>query len=143
MIDYQKIFLAFLHENKIPSNETFLMGISGGVDSMSLLHLSQTCGLNVIAAHVNYQLRKMESELDEKLVIEYCHANNIELFTKRVDISKNVQVEAREIRYTFFHQIANQKKCNYIMTAHHQNDDQLSLDLECALAKNNYWTMQN
>ena len=94
MIDYQKIFLAFLHENKIPSNETFLMGISGGVDSMSLLHLSQTCGLNVIAAHVNYQLRKKESDLDEKLVIEYCHANNIELFTKRVDISKNVQVEA-------------------------------------------------
>ena len=60
MIDYQKIFLVFLHENKIPSNETFLMGVSGGVDSMSLLHLSQTCGLNVIAAHVNYQLRKNE-----------------------------------------------------------------------------------
>ena len=127
MIDYQKIFLAFLHENNIPINETFLMGISGGVDSMSLLHLSQTCGLNVIAAHVNYQLRKKESDLDEKLVIEYCHANNIELFTKRVDISKNVQVEAREIRYTFFHQIANQKKCNYIMTAHHQNDDHETL----------------
>ena len=45
MIDYQKIFLAFLHENKIPSNETFLMGISGGVDSMSLLHISQTINL--------------------------------------------------------------------------------------------------
>ena len=35
--------------------------------------------------------------------------NNIELFTKRVDISKNIQVEAREVRYTFFHQIAYQK----------------------------------
>ena len=46
---------------------------------------------------------------------------------KRVDISKNVQVEAREIRYTYFHQIANQKKCNYIMTAHHQNDDHETL----------------
>ena len=123
MIDYQKTFLAFLHENNIPCSETFLIGVSGGVDSMSLLHLSQTCGLKVIAAHVNYQLREKESDLDEELVFDYCNTNNIELFTKRVDISKNIQVEAREVRYTFFHQIAYQKKCNYIITAHHQNDD--------------------
>ena len=37
---------------------------------MSLLHLSQTCGLKVIAAHVNYQLRKKERDLDEKLVLD-------------------------------------------------------------------------
>ena len=123
MIDYQNTLLAFLQENEIASSETFLMGISGGVDSMSLLHLFQTCGLKVIAAHVNYQLRKEESDLDEKLVLDYCHANHIELFTKRVEINKNVQVEAREIRYTYFHQLANQKNCNYIVTAHHQNDD--------------------
>ena len=158
MIDYQNTLLAFLQENEIAGSEP-LMGISGGVDSMSLLHLFQTCGLKVTAAHVNYQLRKEESDLDEKLVLDYCHVNNIELFTKRVEINKNVQVEAREIRYTFFHQLANQKIRNYIVTAHHQNDDHetfllhlirgsgmkglkgipkkdpLSLDLECALAK--------
>mgnify|MGYP003335776383 CR=1 FL=1 len=90
---------------------------------MSLIHLAKSCGFKIIAAHLNYQLRDNESDLDEKLVHDFCKKNEIKLFTKKVDIDKNIQLEAREARYEFFDEIANKNKCNYIITAHHQNDD--------------------
>ena len=105
----------------------FLVAVSGGADSMVLLHLMNKSGLPVSAAHVNYKLRDDESDRDQQLVEAYCKQNEITLHLlnagkKMKEKSGNVQQHARSIRYDFFQSL--QKKYNYthLLTAHHADD---------------------
>ena len=61
-------FKNFFEVNKISKNARFLIGVSGGLDSMVVLDLAIKCGLNPAVAHVNYQLRKEESDNDAERV---------------------------------------------------------------------------
>ena len=56
-----KEFLAFFKQHKIKINSKFLIGVSGGSDSMALLDIGLKAGLNISVAHVNYQLRILAS----------------------------------------------------------------------------------
>lgn len=108
-----------------------LLAVSGGVDSMVLLHLFKSLKLNFVVAHCNFQLRECESDLDEELVKKYCTDNNIIFYIKRFNtleyaaLSKvSIQMAARELRYNWFEELCNENQLNYIITAHHL-DDQL------------------
>ena len=126
MIDYKKTYLNFFSANNIAQESSFLLAVSGGIDSMSLLHLAISCNQRVQVAHVNYQLRGNDSDLDEKLVANYCKQKGVTAHIKKTTISSdnNIQLEARKIRYAFFKEVVKKEKLDYIITAHHQNDDQ-------------------
>ena len=53
MIDFKKTYLNFFSANNIAQESSFLLAVSGGIDSMSLLHLDNSCNQRVQVAHVN------------------------------------------------------------------------------------------
>jgi len=110
------------------SPKKFLLAVSGGADSMVLSHLFQISGFNFQIAHVNYHFRGEDSNLDQNLVEKFCSENQIKFHLK--DISdedkskmKSLQNWAREIRYDFFFKILEEENLDYIVTAHHLNDE--------------------
>ncbi len=110
------------------STKKFLLAVSGGADSMVLTSLFKICNLKFEIAHVNYHFRGEDSNLDQKLVENFCSENNIKFHLK--DISdeeklkmKSLQNWAREIRYEFFFKILKEENLDFIVTAHHLNDE--------------------
>ena len=117
-------------QNLLPSQEqkSFLCAVSGGADSMVLLHLMCSLGYDVQVAHVNYKLRGEASDLDQKVVEDFCMLNGIifHLYTVSTIDNKpenSIQIWARELRYRFFFEILATEKLEGIMTAHHLNDE--------------------
>lgn len=110
-------------------NGKTLLAVSGGVDSMVLLHLYFALKLDFAVAHCNFQLRGTESDLDEKLVADFCIKNNIPFFVERFDTMQivearklSIQIAARELRYNWFKQICIDHNYQFIATAHHLDD---------------------
>lgn len=115
--------LPFLPKSKL------LLAISGGIDSMVLLHLCKASNFEIAVAHCNFQLRGEESNEDERFVTEQCKKLNIFLFLTHFDTDdyadkqkQSIQVAARNLRYDFFHSILIGNGYDYILTAHHLND---------------------
>lgn len=110
-----------------------LAAVSGGLDSMCLLHLLSTWGrernLAVTAAHFNHQLRGT-ADRDEAFVREWCAEHDIPFVSGRGDVRKaaaeqglTMEEAARELRYAF---LAEQKRllgCTWVLTAHHADDN--------------------
>lgn len=114
----------FLHGKKI------LLATSGGKDSMVMLHLFQQLDYKIGIAHCNFQLREMESFGDQNFVQEYASANNIPVFITQFDTKAfsedykiSTQVAARELRYNWFYELLETEKYDYILTAHHADDN--------------------
>lgn len=110
------------------STKKFLLAVSGGADSMVLTSLFKICNLKFEIAHVNYHFRGEDSNLDQKLAENFCFENKIKFHLK--DISeeeklkmKSLQNWAREIRYNFFFKILKEENLDFIVTAHHLNDE--------------------
>ncbi len=113
-----------------PENHSYLLAVSGGVDSMVLAHLFnelRDSDYEFHIAHINYHLRGEDSNLDQKLVSDFCLKNNIkfhlyEVSEKDQQPENSIQLWARELRYTFFRQIQQQENLDFLVTAHHLND---------------------
>jgi len=111
------------------SNKKLLLAVSGGIDSMVLLDLMVKNQMNIAVAHCNFSLRGAESDFDQEFVSDYCKKNRISLYTKQFDTKKyaeankkSIQVAARELRYSWFFELKNKYKFDYITTAHHLDD---------------------
>jgi tRNA(Ile)-lysidine synthase len=109
--------------------DRLLLACSGGVDSMVLLHLLVQSKANVVVAHCNFQLRGAESERDENFVSTICKASGIECLTQSFDTAAyaatnkiSIQLAARQLRYQWFEQLLAAGKANWLLTAHHQDD---------------------
>lgn len=116
-------FLLQLPKNA--SEKHFLLAVSSGIDSMVLLDLFLQAGLNFQVAHVNYRLREESSDLDEKTVCEVCSRNGIPFYLHTAADKPekgSVQLWARELRYQFFRGLLNTENLDYLVTAHHLND---------------------
>lgn len=107
-----------------------LLAISGGLDSVVLTHLCHQSKLKVSLAHCNFNLRAAESDADEEFVLEladdldmdvYIESFDTEAYAKEHHIS--IQMAARELRYTWFFELAEQLDFDYILTAHHADDN--------------------
>ena len=100
----------------------FLIGVSGGPDSMYLLwHLKD---LDVIVAHVNYH-KRIDSDNDQKIVEEFCKTYNIPFEVLEITSHNkkgNFQAIARQERYDFYKKIYQKYNCNYLLLAHHKDD---------------------
>ncbi len=123
-------FKQYIQEEALfePHNQ-LLVTVSGGVDSMVLLHLLVETGAQIQVAHANFNLRGAESEADEELVTRFCTERNIQLHSKKFDTHKymlssglGLQEAARNLRYSWFNQLLQENKLDFILTAHHAND---------------------
>ena len=111
----------------LKSGDAIVVGVSGGPDSMTLLHvlksLKKELDIRIICAHVNHNQRK-ESDEEEAYVREYCRKNDI-LF-ECIKIEKwgddNFENEARSVRYKFFEELVENFNAKFLMTAHHADD---------------------
>lgn len=121
-------------EFNVSKTSRLLVACSGGMDSMVLSHILLDLGYSIQLAHVNYNLRGEDSILDKKLVEDFALQHNIKLYVHNVylddalqDQAKNLQAEARRIRYDFFENVAAEKQIDFIITAHHLDDQLESL----------------
>src|SRR5882757_8319502 len=91
MLDKFRTFIAAngLFEPK----DRILVAVSGGVDSMVMVHLFIEGGFDFAVAHCNFQLRGKDSEEDEAFVADYCHKRRIPFFTEKFS-PKNYAEEA-------------------------------------------------
>lgn len=108
-------------------NQKYLLAVSGGADSMTLAHIFKDLHLNFEIAHINYKLRGEDSELDKSVVENFCKNFNInfnlyEISSKDQKPKSSIQVWARELRYKYFQTLQKKKKIDFIVTAHHLND---------------------
>ena len=105
-------------------SKIIVVGVSGGADSMALLHLLKSNNYNVICAHVNHGLRK-ESAEEYEFVKKYCFDNNIAFEGMRIEgytNNKFTENEARKKRYDFFERVLRKYDSKYLLTAHHGDD---------------------
>jgi tRNA(Ile)-lysidine synthase len=116
--------------NLCKTNDKILLAVSGGIDSMVMLHLFKQAGFSIGVAHCNFQLRGNASDDDELFVGRYCDAHNIPFYTRRFNTAeiagqegKSVQLVARELRYAFFYELIDKYSFDAIATAHHLTDN--------------------
>jgi tRNA(Ile)-lysidine synthase len=115
--------------NLFQKDQTILLAVSGGIDSMVLCDLFQKSEYKFAIAHCNFHLRGEESNRDEQFVRQYAQANNITIHVKDFDTykymqvkGKSLQMSARELRYDWFETLLEQNNYSFIATAHHSDD---------------------
>lgn len=125
MLQHFKNFIASLQ----PQSK-FGVAVSGGIDSIVLCELCAQAGVSFFLVHCNFKLRGAESERDEQFVRLLAERYNVSVLVKGFDTEKyaaekkiSIQVAARELRYTWFAQLNEENENNYILLAHHANDN--------------------
>jgi tRNA(Ile)-lysidine synthase len=113
-----------------PPEARYLVGVSGGRDSVVLLHWLVKLGYEkLIVCHLNHQLRGRSSLADarfvEKIAIKYHAEFELESANVRAVATKrkiSIETTAREARYKFFAETARRRKCKTIFLGHHADD---------------------
>lgn len=118
--------------NLIEENDKVVIGVSGGPDSICLLHLlysiKKELGFEIVVAHINHQIRKV-ADSETEYVKDFCKNLGIECFVKKENITelakkqkKGTEEAGRQVRYDFFEDVAQKTNSNKIATAHNSND---------------------
>ena len=151
---YIKVIRTIQKYGLINPGDKLVVGVSGGPDSMCLLEIltkikQQSCQrgrvflatekscqndtsplatFEFVVAHVNHMIRK-EAKEDEDFVKNYCMKNNIQFYTKSIDVQKiantnkiSAEEAGRNARYQFFDEVLQEVKGNKIAIAHNKND---------------------
>ncbi|WP_369995462.1 tRNA lysidine(34) synthetase TilS [Winogradskyella sp.] len=119
-------------EKRFPflKNSRLVIAISGGIDSVVLAHLCHKLNFDFALAHCNFNLRGKESDEDEAFVLDLGEQLDVEVFVQNFDTEAyaeenkcSIQMAARELRYDWFSELAQQLNFDYILTAHHADDN--------------------
>ncbi|MEM9836746.1 MAG: tRNA lysidine(34) synthetase TilS [Bacteroidota bacterium] len=134
-------------ETLFTPQDHLLVAISGGIDSVCLAHLLWSAGYQVALAHINHQLRGEESNGDQAFVERLAKAWKVELRLTQVQAStsfstppkderqgntpmesaspqkSSIQLTARTLRYAFFDELLAEGTYDYVLTAHHLEDN--------------------
>lgn len=122
---------AFMHKNGFypKDNQTHLLSVSGGLDSVCMTHLYAEAGLSFAIAHCNFHLRADESDSDAAFVEALAAELNVPFHRADFDTKKaaaapgtSTQMAARNLRYAFFEKIREKEGYAHIATAHHRDD---------------------
>jgi tRNA(Ile)-lysidine synthase len=108
----------------------YLIGVSGGRDSVALLHWLVECGYNkLIVCHLNHQLRGRSSRVDAIFVKKLAAKYDVDLALGATDVralaartKQSIETAARDARYRFFAQVAKRRRCRTIFLGHHADD---------------------
>nr|WP_321521196.1 tRNA lysidine(34) synthetase TilS [uncultured Macellibacteroides sp.] len=120
----------YIDQNQLlTKKELVIVGISGGADSVALLHMLVSMGYQCIAAHCNFKLRGEESDRDELFTDNYTQILQVPLRTivfetKQYALNNHLSIEmaARELRYAWFEELRKEYNAQAIAVAHHRDD---------------------
>ena len=111
------------------TTDKILLAVSGGLDSMVMLHLFVEAGYRIAVAHCNFQLRGKQSEDDETFVADTCRQLKVRCFARRFNTDQHasargisIQMAARELRYAYFEELVKDHAFGHVATAHHFSD---------------------
>ena len=115
---------------RFPPAGRYLVGFSGGRDSVALLHLLREGGYTkLIACHLNHQLRGSASDADARFVKKFADKYDVDLEMGSADVRPlaerekiSIEAAAREARYNFFARVAKGRKVHTIFLGHHADD---------------------
>ncbi|WP_176222130.1 tRNA lysidine(34) synthetase TilS [Tuberibacillus sp. Marseille-P3662] len=125
---------AFIKKHRLlAKNSTVVVGVSGGPDSLALLHylhVNQSLWhINIVAVSVDHMLRGEASRQDVNFVAKFCDQHDILFEGRCIDVNAykqehhlNTQEAARECRYHFFHEMMIKYNGDYLALAHHGDD---------------------
>ena len=123
-------FKSYIKEHQLATTDNrILLTVSGGVDSMVMMHLFVEAGYKVGVAHCNFCLRGEESDEDEVLVAEAAERLGVPHYNRRFDTKgemaltgESVQMAARRLRYGWFDELCTDEGYDTIAVAHHADD---------------------
>ena len=123
-------FIGFIKKHALfEPDDTILLGVSGGVDSMVMASLFHKAGFPFAIAHCNFQLRGEKADRDERLTAEAAASFQVPYHFRRFDTTRyaqqnkiSIEMAARTLRYDFFDETAEINRYSYIATAHHKGD---------------------
>lgn len=124
-------FENFISKNNLfNKQQSLLLALSGGADSVCLFHLLHQGRFNFSVAHCNFQLRGSESDADELFVTALAEAHNVKIHIKKFDTAElssihkiGIQELARDLRYNWFKELMVIHDYDCLLTAHHQTDN--------------------
>lgn len=130
----QKVINTIEKYKMISNNDKVIVGVSGGPDSLALLHILKSIqnkyNFRLYAAHVNHNLREEESKKDELFVKKTCNEWGIPLYIENANIYKiskerklTLEETGREVRYNYFNEIMKKIDAQRIAVAHNANDN--------------------
>ena len=113
-----------------PPARRYLIGVSGGRDSVALLHWLLSCGYRkLIVCHLDHQLRGRSSTADAAFVQRLSAASGLDFEKQRSDVravaaeqKQSIETAARNIRSSFFAEVARRRRCRTIFLGHHADD---------------------
>ena len=118
----------------IETGDKLVLGVSGGPDSITMLDIllkikqEKQIAFDMVVAHVNHMIREEANE-DEEFVKKYCMKNNIQFFSKSIDVQKiantnkiSTEEAGRDVRYAFFDEVLEKMHGTKIAIAHNKND---------------------
>jgi tRNA(Ile)-lysidine synthetase, N-terminal domain/tRNA(Ile)-lysidine synthetase, C-terminal domain len=127
----QQKVLSYIEKHQLLSpEEAVIIGVSGGTDSVVLLHILISLGYKCEVAHCNFHLRMEESMYDEKFVRKLAqtydiplHTIDFDTITYAKDHGISIEMAARELRYDWFEKIMTNQKAQATAVAHHADDN--------------------
>ena len=126
--------MSFLKKKQVElENKIIVVGVSGGPDSMALLHFlyeqQKGASFQLVAVCLDHMFRKEQSYEEALFVLDFCKQRNIVCEIKRVNVPQYIQqhhvstqVGARECRYQFYEEVMNKYNADYLALAHHGDD---------------------
>ena len=130
---FEKTLSTIKKYNLIEKGDKIVLGLSGGPDSVCLLHilnrLREVLDIEVYAAHLNHQIRGLEAQQDALYVSQLCESLGVTFFVKSINVPQyckdnklSLEEGARKLRYEMFFEIKESLNANKIAIAHNVND---------------------
>lgn len=119
--------------NLLQKGDKIVLGLSGGPDSVCLLHvlkqLESEYDISIYAAHLNHQIRGIEAQKDVMYISRLCDSLGVKLFVKSINVPEyckenglSIEEGARKLRYEMFYEIKQKTKSSKIAIGHNLND---------------------
>lgn len=129
--EFQEKVADYVKEHElVQAGDNVIVALSGGADSVALLHVLVSLSVNCVALHCNFGLRGTESDRDEGFVRNLCDSLGVVLKVKGFDVPAyeqkykvSTEMACRELRYEWFEQEREAMGAKYIAVAHHHDDN--------------------
>lgn len=119
--------------NMLAPGDKVMVGVSGGPDSLALLHYlaehEEALGISLVAVHLHHGFRGEEADEDERAAQQYASCWGIPFYSKKVNVPELIrqenlspQVAARHARYAFFAEVGREVQATKLALAHHRDD---------------------
>jgi len=133
-IIYLKFAKFCKNENLVAKNDKIIVSLSGGADSVLLLHfllkLKSRYSLQIIAVHMDHQLRNEESDRDRNFCVELCESLGVELIVRKLSVHQHskqqkisTEMAARELRYETLKKMSIERGFDKVATGHNLDDN--------------------